>query len=221
MMANHGIPGGDALREAVNYAHSHNVLVVAASGNEYQEGNPPSYPAAYAHVLAVGATNDEDGHAYYSNAGSYVDVTAPGGETSGPDDPRGVFSTLPNYEVELTRNGFPTGYGALQGTSMAAPHVAGLAALVWSVNPGLNNDQVQAVIEGTADDRGKPGWDGCFGTGRINVNQALQAASAGQIPPGGPREHSRVMPSFCTDFTVVPEATFVIPAPTIEWSWGP
>jgi subtilisin family serine protease len=221
MLAAHGIPGGDALRAAVDYAYGHGVLVVAAAGNEYQEGDPPSYPAAYAHVLAVAATNDQDRHAYYSNAGSYVDVAAPGGETSQADDPHGVFSTLPNEEVALTREGYPTGYGALQGTSMAAPHVAGLAALVWSVNPGLTNDQVQAIIESAADDLGRPGWDGCFGVGRINVNRALQAASAGQIPAGGPREHKQVQPSFCPDFTTLPEATFPIPAPTIEWSWTP
>jgi subtilisin family serine protease len=221
MLADRGVQGGAAMQAAIDYAHSHNVLVVVAAGNEYDKGNMPSYPAAFPHVLAVAATNDQDRHSYYSSAGTYVDIAAPGGEASEPDDPHGVISTLPNYEVGITREGYPTGYGAAQGTSMAAPHVTGLAALIWSVNPDLSNDQVQAIIEASADDLGRPGWDGCFGAGRINVDRALKATSDGRIPASGPREHKQVLPSFCPDFTTLPEATFPIPAPTINWSWTP
>ncbi len=211
------------LQEATDYAHQHNALVVASAGNEYQEGNLPPYPAAYPHVMAVGATGSQDQHAYYSNAGTYVDVSAPGGEMEATHDPNGVLSTMPTYPVYLTTEaGFTTGYDTMAGTSMAAPHVAGLAALIWSVAPQLSNDQVAAIIEGSADDLGPPGWDGCFGTGRINVQRALQMAAAGQVP-GPARDHGLVAaPAFCPDFTIpltpFPLPTVGIEIPTVEFA---
>jgi len=74
------------LQDAVNYAYNAGALLVAAAGNQYQEGNPTTYPAAYDHVLAVAATDDHDNHASYSNSGSYVDVAAPGGDPAGDYD---------------------------------------------------------------------------------------------------------------------------------------
>ncbi|MBI4497226.1 MAG: peptidase S8 [Chloroflexi bacterium] len=167
------------LQEAVNYAYSKGALVIASAGNCYSEGtecdgkiNPPIYPAAYPHVLAVGGTDAQDGHASYSETGDYVDLVAPGGDPPGSTNPaQGILGTA-------LRTKEPSGYGVQSGTSQAAPHVSGVAALVWSVNPTLTNDQVAQVLTSTAADLGPPGQDPTFGAGRVNALAALQAARA-------------------------------------------
>ena len=165
------------VRDAVNYAHGQGALIVAAAGNEYQERNPVEYPAALPHVLAVAATGDQDEHARYSSTGLYVDVAAPGG------DPYSSNDTERNHWVWSTywrgEQGKPAqGYMGMNGTSQAAPHVAGLAALVWSVNPKLSNDQVEEIIKAASMDLGPPGRDDFFGWGRIDALAALEAAGS-------------------------------------------
>lgn len=156
------------LANAVAYAYGRNVLVVAAAGNEYLAGNPTSYPAAYPNVLAVAATTDQDGHASYSNTGFYVDISAPGG------DPTSSSDTNPRHWIYSTYwRGSGVSYAGDAGTSMAAPHVAGLAALIWSLHPDWTNDQVQQAITATAIDLGVPGRDDVFGYGRINAHAAV------------------------------------------------
>ena len=156
------------LADAVAYAYTRNVLVIAAAGNEYLAGNPTSYPAAYPNVLAVAATTDQDAHASYSNTGNYVDVAAPGG------DPTGSSDTNPHHWIYSTYwRGSGFSYVGAAGTSMAAPHVAGLAALIWSIHPDWTNDQVQQAIIATAVDLGAPGRDDVFGHGRINAYAAI------------------------------------------------
>ena len=81
-----GSSSSSTLEDAVNYAHGKGCLLVAAAGNEYEDGNPTAYPAALDHVLAVAAVGDGDEHAYYSNTGPYVDVAAPGGNPTGSSD---------------------------------------------------------------------------------------------------------------------------------------
>ena len=179
-----------AIKDAIDYAHSKGALVVASSGNSYDEGNPVIYPAAYNHVLAVAATDNLDQHASYSSSGSYVDVAAPGGDPSSSSDPD------PAHWIESTYwrgagSGFPeTGYMAMAGTSQAAPHVAGLAALILARNPSLTNDQVASIIQNTTVDLGAAGRDDLFGYGRIDAAAAVQSAStAAQIsilPPETP-----------------------------------
>jgi type VII secretion-associated serine protease mycosin len=166
-----------AVRDAVNYAHGRSALIIAAAGNEYQEGNPVGYPAAYADVLAVAATGDQDEHASYSSTGPYVDVAAPGGNTSSRNDTNRyhwIWSTYWRGEQGKPAQGFMR----MSGTSQAAPHVSGLAALVWSVNPALSNDQVGDVIKATSVDLGPPGRDDFFGWGRIDAWAALDAAGS-------------------------------------------
>ena len=92
-------------------------------------------------------------------------------------DPNGIYSTLPTYSVEMTGEGFSLNYDYLQGTSMATPYVSGLAALIWSVAPGLMPAQVQQVIQNTAVDRGPAGWDQDYGYGRIAPLAALQSVA--------------------------------------------
>ena len=164
-----GLSGDNTLADAVQYAHDHGVLVVAAAGNCAQDGyqcsflyNPVVYPAAYPTVLAVAATNSGDNWASFSEYRPYVGVAAPGVD---------IYSTI--------REG---GYGAMSGTSMATPHVAGLAALLWSFAPSLTVDQAKNVIESTADDLGTPGKDNYFGYGRINAGRALSSLGL-QVSP--------------------------------------
>lgn len=175
-----GGPGySSGMQTAVTNAHNSGTLVIAAIGNCRTGGggcpgtNPTMYPAAYTNVLAVSSTKNNDTYSYFSQYGNHNDVSAPGGEMFAFQDPGGIYSTMPTYNVYLTGIGYNNNYDYLQGTSMAAPQVAGLAGLIWSLNPALTPNQVQNIIEISADDLGPAGWDGDYGHGRINAYQAL------------------------------------------------
>ena len=148
------------LEEAVQYAYDQGALVIAAAGNCAVGGfncggqfNPDIYPAAYDTTLAVAATDEFDYRASFSEYRPYVEVAAPGVS---------IYSTY--------KSGAYTG---LSGTSMASPYVAGLAALIWSVDPSLSRDKVRSIIQLSADDLGVAGKDTSFGYGRINAGKAL------------------------------------------------
>ncbi|MGC8839749.1 MAG: S8 family peptidase, partial [Anaerolineae bacterium] len=149
------------LRAAVQMARMAGILVVASAGND---NGPLLYPAAYPEVLAVAATDSQDQRAGYSNYGTGVDLAAPGGTSL-----QGVYSTLP-----------ASGYGWKYGTSMAAPHVSGAAALIWSVAPGLSVGQVeQVLLETCAKVGGIPylnGRNDFLGYGRLDVPAAVRRA---------------------------------------------
>ncbi|MHC4457584.1 MAG: S8 family peptidase, partial [Planctomycetota bacterium] len=125
--------------DAIQTARDAGIVFVASAGNETTDNDSfPHYPSAYDldNIIAVMATDNNDGVAFYSNYGANsVDLGAPGGAQAFPTDPTGILSTIPG-----------DGYGFMQGTSMAAPHVAGAAALVWSVNPGLTYSEVKAFL---------------------------------------------------------------------------
>jgi hypothetical protein len=143
---------------AVTHAHNVGAIVVAAAGNS---GNTQmNYPAAYVNVVAVVSTNINDQKSGFSSYGNWVSVCAPG---------ENIQSTLPNAN-----------YGSMSGTSMASPMVAGLCALVWSVDPGMLNNDVVACVLNTADniDAQNPSLVGLLGTGRINAERAVNCASA-------------------------------------------
>ncbi|HEU5089033.1 MAG TPA: S8 family peptidase, partial [Roseiflexaceae bacterium] len=148
------------LRDAVTYARQRGALLIAASGNGQARGNLPAYPAAYPDVLAVSATDGSDVVTGFSTTGDFVDISAPG---------VGVWSTYWDPQQG-------DGYAAANGTSAACPYVAGAAALVWSVRPDLNADQVADVLMRSADDRGAPGRDPQDGWGRLNLLRAVQLA---------------------------------------------
>ncbi|MBO9540780.1 S8 family serine peptidase [bacterium] len=158
--------GSKALEKAVAYALSKNVTVVAAMGNDRADadagfGLSPSYPAALPGVIAVGATDGDDKSAYFSNAGRWISVSAPGD---------GILSTTPTYPV----HGFVAqDYDEMSGTSMATPFVAGLTALMLSLTPNLTPQQLKGRLEASADDVGTPGFDTATGHGRINPMRAL------------------------------------------------
>jgi len=151
-----------AITEAVRYALSKNIVVVAASGND--SGRIQSYPAATQGVLAVGSTDERDGRSRFSNYGPWISVTAPGSN---------ILSTFP-YNSNLIGQ---TEYGAISGTSMASPFVAGLAGLIRSQYPTMPAAMVKQVLEASADDKGAPGFDEEFGHGRVNVGRALMHAA--------------------------------------------
>jgi hypothetical protein len=185
------------LQNAINAAHNAGSLVVAAMGNKRTEGNPTSYPAANDNVMAVAATTTTDTYAHYSQYGPHTDIAAPGGELYYLHDTHGIMSTLPTYNnfflhTDPFYGGYNVGYDYLQGTSMATPYVAGLAALVWSMNPALTPDQVQQTIQDTAVDLGPAGWDPDYGWGRIDALAAVMAQAVPSTPtllaitnPGG------------------------------------
>ncbi|MFS0785225.1 S8 family peptidase [Shouchella sp. 1P09AA] len=137
------------LEQAVNDASDSGVLVVAASGNSGTASL--GYPARYDNAMAVGATDQSDNLASFSQYGEGLDIVAPG---------VGVESTYPGG-----------GYDSLSGTSMATPHVAGAAALVKQQNPSWTNDQIRAHLNDTATDLGDSFR---FGSGLLNAENALQ-----------------------------------------------
>jgi hypothetical protein len=151
------------VHNAILNAVGKNVVVAFAAGNANADIDvTPQYPAVYPEVIAVAATDQQDRRAVFSNYGTKVSVSAPGVN---------IYSTYPNDS-----------YAFLDGTSMASPHVAGLAALIWSRNPTLTNHQVRKTIEDTCDniDAKNPGFAGKLGRGRINAFKGLMATP---LPP--------------------------------------
>jgi thermitase len=145
-----GGPAATTLQNAVRYATSHDALVIAAAGNN---GNATlNYPAAYAEVVSVAATDSRDAHASFSNANSDVEIAAPG------------VSIVSTYN-----NG---GYATLSGTSMATPHVSGVAAVIRTRHPTFTVAQARSKLDASVDDKGAAGRDTQFGFGRVNLAKA-------------------------------------------------
>jgi subtilisin family serine protease len=173
-LINLSIGGADpspTLAASLAYAAKNNILVIAAAGNYNQ---PVYYPAAYPGALAVGALNPRNERASYSCYGPQLAVVAPGG--ADPHEPSesingwgGIYSTFPTYPSYTGQ----LNYGAQAGTSMAAPVVAGIAALVLAQNKTLTPDQLKMRLVATADDIGAPGFDNLTGWGKVNPKRAL------------------------------------------------
>ena len=166
----------DTLENALAYAYGKGVTIVAAAGNEYENGNPAIYPAAYdAYVIAVGATRYDETRAYYSNTGDYVDLTAPGGDIR-VDQNGDVYGdgVLQNTFNPNTKNPRDFGYWFFQGTSMATPHVSGVAALILQKNPTWTPADVREALEKTAEDKGASGWDPEYGWGIVDALAAVE-----------------------------------------------
>lgn len=179
------------LQDAVAYANSHNVVIVASAGNNY--GGyvrwPAAYSSSYQNVIAVSATDQDDHVSSYSNIGPQIDVSAPGGRGGYRDGSvwkfngannlgRNILSTEPNYSFNLQAGMDCTeDYGYLAGTSMAAPHVSGTVALMLSVDPSLSPSQIKSILRYTADkvtSMGRNDWTSEYGYGRVNTYKALK-----------------------------------------------
>jgi hypothetical protein len=138
------------IEEAVNRAVAAEVVVVAAAGNSGPNNTLPSYPAAYGNVIAVAATDSSGVVANYSNQGSYLDIAAPGSA---------IISTYPN------------GYASLSGTSMASPHIAGIAALM--LESGVLAADIKSRLQSTADNSSPRNNTNRYGAGIVNPYAAL------------------------------------------------
>jgi thermitase len=178
-----GYTPSDTLRAAVDYAWDppaqnspptkQRAVIAAAAGNDGQ--NWGFYPAVYDNVIAVGATDNKDLRASFSNyGGNWVDVAAPG---------TNILSTAPREATSIWRSG-TNGYASLNGTSMATPHVAGVAGLVWSSGKcgAQDNKCVRDQIETTAQDH-PPGTGSNFTIhGRVNAAAAVGGSTAAPTP---------------------------------------
>ena len=176
---NMSLGGGGACdsttQSAINGARSRGTVVVVAAGNSNQDASNFS-PASCAGVVSVAATNRSGGRAYYSNFGSVVDIAAPGGDSRTAGG--GVLSTL---NAGASTPGADN-YALYQGTSMAAPHVAGVAALMLSKTPSLTVDQVENTLKSTA--RAFPAT--CTSCGAGIVDAAAAVGGGGSTPPPPP-----------------------------------
>jgi hypothetical protein len=147
------------LLDAIVTAQRNGCLVVAATGNNRQDGNPVAYPAAWPHVLGVGATDENDAVAPFSTIGGLVDLVAPGQD---------IVGAVPTW-----RNA--TGYMEGSGTSYATALVSAAAAWVWTARPTLTAAQLSQLLRSTARDLGTPGVDNASGWGMVNIPAALAA----------------------------------------------
>jgi serine protease len=162
-------------QNAVNLARSRGTVVVVAAGNSNTNASGFS-PASCSGVITVAATNRNGGRASYSNYGALVAVAAPGGDTAS-GAANGILSTLNSG----TRGPGSDSYAYYQGTSMAAPHVAGVVALMLSRNPSLTPDQVASLLKSSA--RAFPATCSQCGTGIVDAHAAVLAAGGDTPPP--------------------------------------
>lgn len=166
-----------SLRAVLDLAAERGITVVAAAGNESQRSRrriaAVTEPAAYPDVIAVGAFNIDSNVANYSNGGPELDLLAPGGE-GGSAGILSTWTSYPSYEY-LQRNVRTLSYGMISGTSMAAPHVTAVAALLKAREPQLTPAQIRSRLVATATDMLTPGFDEDSGYGRLNAYHALLA----------------------------------------------
>ncbi len=174
-----------AVRSAIEYAVRRGVFVVVAAGNEFDIGNPANPFADFAReiqgMVSVAATGRTNRRAGYSSTGPYVELAAPGGDT-GRDGPTGGILQQ-TFDIDFVDRFFVSRFGPprfdvfayefYEGSSMAAPHVAGFAALL--MQQGVTSPAaIEALMEATATDLGAPGRDDEFGFGLINPRAALR-----------------------------------------------
>ncbi|MEY4748248.1 MAG: hypothetical protein RIQ60_462 [Pseudomonadota bacterium] len=163
-------------QNAINSARSRNTVVVVSAGNSNADAAGYA-PASCTGVITVAAVGRSGGRAFYSNYGAAVDLAAPGGDQS-VDPANGVLSTLNSG----TTSPGADSYAYYQGTSMAAPHVSAVAALMLARNPALTPDDVEARLKASARALPVACTQGC-GAGIVDASAAIDAALAGAAPP--------------------------------------
>ncbi len=178
-----GFSAQPGVLDALNYAVSRGVFVSISGGNDARDGNRPSFPAVYASqidgVVAVAALTPSRARALYSNTGSYIEIAAPGGAGSLGSAAEQIWQIGPNQiDLLLAPVRFSPAFSRYQnfpnaGTSMASPHVAALAALLYS--QGITRPaSIEAAIKRFAQDLGTPGRDDEFGHGLIDARATLR-----------------------------------------------
>jgi serine protease len=158
-----GETGTTTLRDAVVYAHGAGALLAAAAGNGGPCSNCVEYPAKYSEVIAVTCTTSSDTQCSYSSDGPESDLAAPG------DSIRSLYHTN------------NTAYVFGSGTSMSTPHVAGVAALLWSHTTGLTNVVLRDLLQTNARDLGAAGWDQLYGFGLVDAKASLDDISSADL----------------------------------------
>ena len=175
---NMSLGGGGAsnmLEEAIKYAHGKGVTIIAAAGNEGR--NAASYPARYPDVISVAATDAAGDKAAYSNFGAGVDIAAPGG--TGMDTPGSIWQNTINPKSEEDPSEPESKFAGFQGTSMAAPHVAGVSALIRST--GVDTpDEILNILKQSSRKVSEDHLNH-FGAGHLDANAAVQLALKGKI----------------------------------------
>jgi len=178
-----GGPGqSQAERQAVEYAVSRGAFIAMSMGNKFEAGNPVEYPAGYAPsiqgAMSVTAFGRSRTHAFYSNSGSHAEIAGPGGSSRDGASGSGLVyqTTLNDADVSpfliVPRFDRYANEG-MQGTSMATPHVSGMAALIMSQVPGISPAMVERILIAAAEDLGPPGRDDEFGYGAIRARLSL------------------------------------------------
>ncbi len=165
--------GGESrlMKEAIDYVHSKGVVVVAAAGNAAR--NAAEYPARYPHVIGVSALDASGSMAPYSNFGAGIDISAPGGLINGDDRSGGILQNTLNPQTGESV------FEAYQGTSMAAPHVAGVVALIKA--SGVKHpDEIEDVLKQSALPVKEDNLNH-YGAGKLNAAEAVKLAARGKI----------------------------------------
>jgi serine protease len=215
--------GGEShlMKDAIEYAHRKGVVIIAAAGNENQ--NSASYPARYPYVIGVSALGPDGERAPYSNFGAGVDISAPGGSDAGK---------ILQETIDPENKGVGVFMG-FQGTSMAAPHVAGVAALVKA--SGVKEpDEILEVLKQSARTVQDDGLN-YYGAGLLNADAAVQRATQGQISFQDffrwLRDNGYLNPGFWIDggaVALLPKILMVVGSYALAWflrvyfpfSWG-
>jgi serine protease len=164
-----------SVHDAIEFAHNSGVTIVAAAGND--GANQVAYPAAYEECIAVGATQYNETITWYSNIGVALDLVAPGGNLDVDQNSDGVDDGVLQETINPSLGPSHFSFILAEGTSMASPHVAGVAALVISAaGDYADSINVRQILESTAEDLGSPGWEMTYGWGIVDAYAAVLAA---------------------------------------------
>jgi len=155
---------------AVRQATDNGSLLIASAGNA--NSSVPNYPASYPEVMSISAVGPNMQRASYSSYGAFIDITAPGGDATPQATTSGVYSSTWNYVTNSPS------WDGWNGTSMSAPHVSGIAALVLAREPGLSPAQLRARLTNYAIDLGIVGPDTFYGAGLLDARNAITASLA-------------------------------------------